>query len=738
MFEAWARFVCRNRWRVLCTSVIVLAVSIVGLARGGELSSGMIEGIEAVRGLDRIKDGLGRAGGSTFTIVFGSSTWTTDDPRFAEAVGTAVAPLRLDPRVLAVETPADVPAPLAAQWTGTDRHHVLVHVTLRAEVQAAARAFAAVRALVRPEPLEATFTGYLAFKHDLDRTLEHDLLRAELVSVPLAVLVLLVVFGSIVAAALPIGVGGLAVVTGVAIVVTLSGLTDVAQYTINVVTLIGLGVAIDYSLFIVSRYKEELARDGEVEPAIARALATAGRAVAFSGLVVAVGLGGLLFFPRSYLFTMGLGGAIVVGLAVATALTVLPALLAVIGPRISWGRIRTPVRTGTGNTWRRVVDAVMRRPVLVLVPTLALMVAIAVPFARLEMAAADVRILPHDVEARRGDDLIRAQFPAEAQNRIVVAVEFPDASTLSPDRVGALYDLSRRVAAIAGVVRVESLVDLDPAIDRARYQQIYAAPRLVLPAELRQAIAMSSGGRVVVLAAVTPAAADSEAARSIVRTIRGDRRVGDGDLVVTGQTAHDLDTTAFIVGHTPAAVVFVMVTTFLILLLQLRSIVLPIKAVVINLLSIAGSFGALVWIFQDGHLAGVLGFQAGPIEPTLPVLLFCAIFGLSMDYEVLLLSRVQEEWERTGDNTRAVADGLERSGRLITSAAAIMVAVFVAFAASRVVVVKAMGVGMALAVALDATIVRLLLVPATMRLFGRVNWWAPRLLRRRRPGRSAT
>jgi len=693
------------------------------------LSSGLIDDLEAVHGLHRIEEATGRAGDAAFTIVLGSSTWTTDEPRFAEAVRAAVAPIVADPRVRAVETPADVPALLAARWIGTDRHHELVHVTLRGDFRTAARAYPAVRALVHAGPLEATFTGYQAFKADLDHTLEHDLIRAELVSVPLALLVLILVFGSLAAAFLPIGVGGVAVVGGVAIVMTIAHVTDVAQYTINVVTLIGLGVAIDYSLFIVSRFKEELAAGAEVEPAIVTALATAGRAVAFSGLAVGVGLGGLLFFPRSYLFTMGLGGVIVVALAVVCALTFLPALLAIVGRRITWGRV--PFRLdATVLPWRRLADAVMRRPLAVLVPTLALMIAIAVPFARLRMAAADVRIIPHAVEARRGDDLIRAQFPEEAQNRIAIAVQFPDPAPLTPPRVDALFDLSRRVAALPGVARVESLVDLDPSLDRAAYQQIYALPDGLRPPELRQAIALASGGRVAVLAAVTDAAPDSDAARSIVHAIRAERRVGDGALIVTGQTANDLDTTAFILDHTPAAVAFVMLVTYLILLFALRSIVLPIKAVVMNLLSITGSFGALVWIFQDGHLSGLLGFEAGPIEPTLPVLLFCAIFGLSMDYEVLLLSRIREEWDRTGDNRHAVAEGLARSGHLITSAAAIMVAVFVAFAAARVTVVKAMGVGMALAVALDATIVRVLLVPATMRLFGSLNWWAPRWLRR--------
>jgi RND superfamily putative drug exporter len=756
MLAAWARVVCRRRWQVLAASVAALALSIVALVRGGPLSSGIIEDIEAAHGLHLVEAATGRAGDAQFTIVLesatpaagdarhstaiglGSDAWTTDDARFTSAVRDVVRALAADERVRAVDAPVDVPALLAARWTAADRRSVLVHVTLRGDFRTAARAYPAVRALVRPAlagaPITPTFTGYLAFKADLDTTLEHDLIRAEAVSVPLALLVLILVFGSLAAAMLPIGVGGVAVVGGVAIVMALSHAMDVAQYTINVVTLIGLGVAIDYSLFITSRFKEELAGGATVEAALATALATAGRAVAFSGLAVGIGLGGLLFYPRSYLFTMGLGGVIVVALAVVSALVMLPALLAILGARVGWGRV--PWRWSAGSVpWRRIADAVMRRPIVVLVPTLAVMIAVALPFLRLEMAAADIRVLPHGVEARRGDAAIRAQFAAEAQNRVVVAVEFPDdgAGALTGPRVGALHALSRRIAAMPGVVRVESLVDLDPSLDVAAYQQLYALPPALRPADLEVAIGLLSGGRVAILAAVTDAAPDSDVARGLVHAIRADRVVGDGRLVVTGQTANDVDTTAFILDHTPAAVVFVMVMTYLVLLLALRSVLLPIKAVLMNLLSITGSFGALVWVFQDGHLAGVLGFEAGPIEPTLPVLLFCAIFGLSMDYEVLLLSRIQEEWQRTGDNRRAVGEGLARSGRLITSAAAIMVAVFVAFAAARVIVVKAMGVGMALAVALDATIVRVLLAPATMRLFGELNWWAPRWLRRRSP-----
>src|SRR5579885_2047359 len=638
MFGAWGRRVYRRRWLVLALNGDVVAGAAAALLAGGRLTTGAIRGTEAERAQRLAEDALGFPGASSFTVIFHSATLAAPDPRFAQALRAALAPLAADPRVAAIEAPLDVPPPLAARLLSRDGHRALATVTLRDPVQVAAREYPALRAAIVPGPFDLTFTGMLPFLDDLGAILAHDLRRAELVSLPLALLVLLVVFRTLVAAMLPVGVGALAVVTGVAGVLLLSHVLDMAQYTINVVSLIGLGVAIDYSLFIVSRYRDELAAGAAVDEAIARALGTAGRAVAFSGLAVVVGLSGLLFFPGTYLAAMGLAGALVVACAVFYALTFLPALLAVLGPRIDLGRIPLPhVRTEEG---------------------------------------------------------------------------------------------SRRFAALPGVLGVESAVDVDPRLDADAYAALAATPAALRPPAFNAALARTAGGRVALLAVLTAAPGVSHEAAAIVRAIRAERRVGDGALLVGGETANDLDATAFVLDRTPRAVACVTVMTYLVLFALLGSIVLPLKAVVVNALSIAGSFGALVWIFQEGHLSGLLGFEPGPIEPTLPVLLFCAVFGLSMDYEVLLLSRIQEEYRRSGDNTVAVGEGLARSGRLITSAAAIMVAVFAAFALARVVLVKAMGLGMAVAVALDATLVRVLMVPATMRLFGDFNWWAPRPLAR--------
>src|SRR5579883_2374874 len=729
MFGAWGRRVYRRRWLVLALNGAVVAGAAAALLAGGRLTTGAIRGTEADRAQRLAEDALGFPGASSFTVIFHSATLAAPDPRFAQALRAALAPLAADPRVAAIEAPLDVPPPLAARLLSRDGHRALATVTLRDPVQVAAREYPALRAAIVPGPFDLTFTGMLPFLDDLGAILAHDLRRAELVSLPLALLVLLVVFRTLVAAMLPVGVGALAVVTGVAGVLLLSHVLDMAQYTINVVSLIGLGVANDYSLFIVSRYRDELAAGAAVDEAIARALGTAGRAVAFSGLAVVVGLSGLLFFPGTYLAAMGLAGALVVACAVFYALTFLPALLAVLGPRIDLGRIPLPhVRTEEG--WRRIAAGVMRHPLAVLLPTLAAVVATGAPFLRLRLAAADVTALPRTAEARRGYEALRRWFPAAAGTRILVAVRFPTAPAFTPERARALAVASRRFAALPGVLGVESAVDVDPRLDADAYAALAATPAALRPPAFNAALARTAGGRVALLAVLTAAPAVSPEAAAIVRAIRAERRVGDGALLVGGETANDLDATAFVLDRTPRAVACVTVMTYVVLFALLGSVVLPLKAVVVNALSIAGSFGALVWIFQEGHLSGLLRFEPGPIEPTLPVLLFCAVFGLSMDYEVLLLSRIQEEYRRSGDNTAAVGEGLARSGRLITSAAAIMVAVFAAFALARVVLVKAMGLGMAVAVALDATLVRVLIVPATMRLFGDFNWWAPRPLAR--------
>ncbi|MBL8604574.1 MAG: MMPL family transporter [Myxococcales bacterium] len=730
--ESLGRKVLAHRTLVIALSTLVLLVSALLIARGGALTSIDTIGTEAWEGRTLIDRELHLPGETSFIVVFSSARLDTDTPAFGEAMRAALAPLRRDPRVASVMAPETLPEAVADRLRSEDAHHALAVVTMRGSYREAAREFASVRAMLAPGPLQMRLTGHLAFRADLDKTLEHDLLLAEALSLPLALLVLLWVFRTAVAALLPVFVGGLAVAAGIAGVMVLSHYVDVAAYAINVASLIGLGVAIDYSLFIVSRYRDELRRGRSYDDALVTAMNTAGRAVAFSGLAVGIGLSGLIFLRGSFLAPMGLAGAIVVLFAVLFALTFLPALLAVLGPRIHAGAMPfARSRPEDGGRWARLAHAVMRRPVAVLVPVLVLLLALAGPFLRLRLAVADVSILPTTAEARQGYDLLRRHFPDHAATRIFVVNHFASgAPVLNEARALAMYDQTRQIAAIGGVRTVESVVNLGDFFDRASTAVVATTPTEQLSPEVAFLRDATVGRSIAVVQVLVDAAPASDEARAVVNQIRAHRTVADGRVIVTGQTADDLDVTRFIEARAPAAIGWVVAMTLLVLFVLLRSVLLPIKAVLMNFLSIGASFGALVFIFQEGHGASLLRFTPGPIDPTLPVLLFCSVFGLSMDYEVLMLTRMHEVFEQTGDNTRAVAEGLEETGRLITSAAAIMVSVFAAFALATVVAMKAMGVALALAVALDATLVRVLVVPSTMRLLGALNWWAPAAIKR--------
>ena len=730
MFTAWGHFVYRFRWIVLVLSIGLLIGSAAIALQGGKLESGgFIETAESGRASKLIQNELPRAGGSTFTLIFSSDTLTATSPEFRAAVDAAIAQVKTDSRVDSIATPYDGACVAPCRLISKDGHEIAVDVAVKDTIDKAREYYPDLRAMVRSNTLEVQATGVLAINNGFNVVLLADLQRAEVVALPLALILLIFVFGTVVAALVPLGVGGLAVMSGVAGMFLLTHVTTVSVYAENVVTLIGLGVAIDYSLFVTSRFREELRRTGDTREAIAIAMATSGRAVTFSGITVAIGLSGMLFYEGTFLPSMGLSGAVVVASAVFYGLTFLPALLSLLGTKLEVGKLPflQPDTSGRG-WWHTIATSVMARPFLVLIPVVALILLAGSPFLHIRLASSDVSTLPAHEESRAGYDKLLNDFPGAGQNHIQAVVNYVDGDPLSTQRIPQLTDLAARIAKLPHVVAVNSAVSFDLKqlpIPIPDYTTLYSIPRTQLPLPLQALLRQTVGPHIVLMDVEASSPLYSDDARDLVRQIRAQTPPPGGDLLVTGFTAIDLDTVNFIVGKTPGAVLFVMLATVVVLFLLLGSVVLPLKAVVMNLLSISASFGALVWVFQDGHLASFLGFQPSPIDPSTPVIMFCIVFGLSMDYEVLLLSRIQEEYRRTGDNTHAVAAGLEKSGRLITGAAAIMVGVFAAFGLAEILLIKAIGLGMALAVAIDATLVRALVVPATMRLLGRINWWAP-------------
>ena len=741
MFARWGRFVYRFRWATLVVSAVLLGASVIGVLTGGQVvgNEGFGASLEAGRTASLVTRDIHRdqpvVVTSGMTLIFSSATLKVTEAEFQAAMESAIAPLRGDARISGLTTPYSVPASEQATFMSRDGHKALVMVQFKDQARTSERYINEVIAAVHPGPLTVVATGQVPLNLAFNSTLDSDLVRAEYVALPVTFLMLILIFAAIVAALLPLGVGLLAIVGGLAGTMLLARFTDVSQYATNIVSLIGLAVAIDYSLFVVNRFRDELAAGATREEAIAIAMSTAGRAITFSGVTVAIGLSAMLFYQGTFMASMGAAGGIVVAIAVIYGLTFLPAALAILGNAVDWWPrwarrlvpslgVRRPAETGA---WHAMATWVMRRPWFALIPALAVLIALGTPFLQLRMASSDVDALPPSNQARQGYDTLINDFPGWNESSVEAVAYYPDSSPFSPEHIGATYDLGRRLAALPNVIRVESIFDINPGLGRLDYQSLYSGSRDSLPSAMQDALANSAGKHIVLLNVLTNTPYTSDESRAIVRAVRAEH-LTDGQVLATGGTAFDLDVVNFILQRTPVAIGTVILVTYVILFLLTGSVVLPLKAVLTNLFSISASFGALVFVFQQGHLSGLLGFTAQSIDPSIPVILFSLVFGMSMDYEVLLISRIQEEYQRTGDNQAGVAMGLEKSGRLITGAAAIMCAVFIAFGLAQVVIIKSIGIGLAVAIALDATTVRILIVPAVMRILGRANWWAPRPL----------
>ena len=584
-----------------------------------------------------------------------------------------------------------------------------------------------------------------------DDRIKQDLIKAEVVAIPLTLLILGLIFGSLIAAILPMGVGGGTLVAAVGMTIWLSNVTDVTVYATNIVSLIGIGVSIDYSLFLVNRFREEMERGHDIRTATAMSCATAGKAVFYSGITVAIGLMGMLFFTNTSLPSLGIGGTIAVTIAMVYSTVVLPAVMAALGPRIN--KLKIPyafdMRAKDDGVWARIAKRVMDRPWAVLIPTLILLIGAGLPFAYAEFSLSSWKALPPDDESRQGMELIDELWPDQAANSIWIVIDTDGADPLSDVNLRAqhayLSDLlnDSRVAGGIGVGLPSPDMSADEVIQFWATSDEFMPPEQVAVREsLRNAFVGDEATMMSVQLVGVQTNVDS---RKVVEDIRDERDAflddltGENDrLLVAGFAAYNADNLDAIADNLPRALAFILIATTILIFMQVKSVIIPIKAIAMNILSISASFGMLVWVFQWGYGADLLNFTAQPIDSGNPVIMFCIVFGLSMDYEVLMLSRIHEEWERTGDNTLAVANGLQKTGGLITGAAAIMVVVFSAFGLSSVIILKQIGLGLALAIFIDATLVRALVVPSTMRLMGKWNWWAPSFLRSSAPHPAPT
>jgi RND superfamily putative drug exporter len=570
--------------------------------------------------------------------------------------------------------------------------------------------------------LQVSVGGEAQVFSEVGTTIERDIVRSELVVVPITMVLLVLVFGSAVAASLPLLIGILSVLGTFLVLHVLGQVTDVSVYAINLATALGLGLGIDYSLFMVTRYREELAKGATVSQAIATTVQTAGRTVLFSALTVLLSLGAMLVFPLFFLQSFAYAGISAVVFAALGAIVVLPAALAGLGDKVDRLDLRRPLRRLLRRpaarpvdldhgAWSRIAHVVMRRPISLGTAVVVLLVVSAVPFGSVVFGLPDDRVLPRDAPASQVAEALRTDFPSRESLALSVVV---------PESSGDAADVTSYASALSEVEGVER-------VDASSGSFVDGAP--VAPAGPGSARLDAEGGTSLrVVPAIEP---NSPAGEQLVRDLRAVQSPL-GDVLVGGSAAELLDTKSALLDRLPLAVGLVLGLTVVLLFLFTGSVLIPVKALVLNVLSLCATFGAMVWIFQEGNLTGLIGdpVVTGTLNISMPILMFCVLFGLSMDYEVFLISRIKEVWDETGDNTRAVAVGLQRTGGIITAAAGLLSIVFLGFVSSDISFIKLLGLGTALAILVDATLIRGVLVPAFMTLAGDANWWAPGPLRR--------
>ncbi len=726
----WRRVVVAL-WGLLVLATLPILAQVEEPLKVGGFSS---PEIESARGRAALEEQLG-ASPSQLVVIYQSETLLATDDEFQRQVAASLA------NVGTVRGVTDVILPTQnAQFISADGTTAYAIVGLALPPEEAQRDVPAFEAALVPQPdLTSIVAGAPAFYADIETVSQRDLRRAEVIAFPFALVALLVVFGSVVAASVPLLVGGFSVAGVLLTLYWTAHVVDLSIFVLSLATMLGLGLAVDYSLFITSRYREEIARaNGNVGLAVERTMDTAGRAIFFSGLTVLIGLSGLTLFSFMFLRSVGVAGVLVVFFSVLAALTLLPALLGIIGTRIDRGRVRAlAVNDGTGDTgfWVTLSRLVMRRPVLVMLPTLAFLLALGAPFLHVNVSSPDATILPKDLTSRQAFDILAEEYGLGEISPFVIVLSSPTSMT-SEENLAALYDMSTWLQGQPGIVRVQSAMGYGPEVTlgqaRVLYEARVAGGQIGIDTRLGDFISEDAA----MILAYTSRYPNAPENKALLAEIRAYDTGGDLTMLVSGGTAEIVDVVDRMYSDFPIAVVMILLATYIVLFLLFRSVVLPLKAILMNTLSILASYGALVFIFQDGNFSRLLRFEPlGFVEASLPVIMFCVLFGLSMDYQVFLLSRVREEWERTRDNAHSVAVGLQRSGRIITSAALIVVVVTTSFVSADVIIIKALGLGIALAVTVDATIIRALLVPSTMRLLGDWNWWMPGWLQRAIPER---
>lgn len=679
---------------------------------------------ESVQANETLNNKLGYSY-NQFIVMYSSDKLLATNPKFLQQIKTSLDGLKN----ISAEHKISYPS-LANKQISPDKHAAYAVILFNSDQEADSELLEKFKANVKKPPeLEMQVGGEPIFLDDTKTQTQRDLYKAEYVATPAAIITMILVFGSLVAASLPIILGG---VCALIILFALYGLAQVfslSVFTVNIALLLGLCLSLDYALLIVSRYRDELLRENNVVDAIAITLATAGKAVFFSGIAVLISLSALLLFPINVLFSVGMGGLAAVVVSLAVAIILLPAVLAVLNTGVN--RLAIPFlmkkHAEEKYHWHGLITKAVKRPFLFLICTLALLLFLGFPFLHAKYGISDFRILPADMESRQVFETFKSKFGESKLAPILVIVKTPGEKIMTRNNIGYLYDFADKIKKDLRVDQITSIVSTEPRLSKNQYQTLYTGSHLS-PA-LKKLVDNTTRDNMTVFTIVSKFPSNSATTTELIKTLRASQLGNNLTVEVTGGSANTIDVLHSISQTFPYAFLWIIGFTYLILFIFLRSLVLPLKAILTTILSLCASYGILVLVFQQGYLHELLNFEPqGMLDISLLIIIFCALFGISMDYEVFLLTRIKEYYERTGNNVESIITGIDRSSRIITSAAIIVIIICFSFMAADILIVKAFGLGIAVAVFMDAFIIRTILVPAAMTILNGWNWYLPKWL----------
>lgn len=662
-----------------------------------------------------------------FIVMYSSNKWLATDQKYLDEIKTSLS------RVDKISTKHQIIYPsITNKQISKSKHNAYAIVMFKGGQEADEALVNEFKSAVKePENLTMKIGGEPIFLEDTKIQTQLDLYSAEYIATPVAIITMLIVFGSLIAASIPIFLSGISAFLTLMTLFFLGHLFSLSVFTINIALLVGLCLMLDYALLIINRFRDELYLGCSTEEAIAITQATAGKAVFFSAIAVLISLSALLLFHINVLFSVGMGGLAAVFVALATAFVLLPAVLSILGKRITLLPLRFFKQNNLHDNpyCRWLVTTVVRFKYAFFSIILLLLLMMGYPFLQAEFGISDFKILPKTLQSRQVFDAFAKNYGATKLSPIIVIVQSPHENILDKANVRYLYNFVTKLQNDPRVESVDSIVSTDPRLTLEQYQTLYAQPNNRLPSDVKKLLHVTTKGNLTSITVVGKYSSYSRATTNLIKELRSIKLENNMTIKVTGASANTIDVLNSIAKTFPYALLWIIGFTYITLLFVLRSVILPLKAIITTMLSLFASYGILVLVFQMGHFHELLNFEPqGMLDISLLIIIFCALFGISMDYEVFLLTRIKECYEQTGDNIQSIIVGIDRSWKIITSAAIIVIFLCLSFMSADILIVKAFGLGIAIAVAVDAYIIRTILVPATMAILGKWNWYLPKWL----------